>query len=108
MISRHSIVSRLSSLLLVLLLMLPAAFQLAHAFEGHEHTSCDEITTHIHEKKLECDLCDFQLSTFTWTLNSLAEFTSSDIQTKDVFTLKISLKTEDQSQLSLRGPPLRA
>jgi hypothetical protein len=105
MISTDSIKISFTSLLLALVFLLPSGIQLAHALESHEHPGCEEFSTHIHEKPLDCSLCDFQISIFDFTpdsndqLRPAIENFKSEFQYHEINTSYYTVFT------SLRGPP---
>ena len=89
-----------------LVLLLPSAVQFAHTFEAHEHKACTDISTHLHEKQLDCSICDFHFSIFTFTPLEVLDFTVfQGFQNTEsfYFTSAFSLNL---SQYFLRGPPL--
>lgn len=89
-----------------LALLLPTVVQLAHTFEGHEHKACTNISTHLHEKQLDCSICDFHFSIFTFTPQELPEFVvyHSFNQTEIIYLLPEF--TSKPAAYFLRGPPL--
>ncbi|CAM3422907.1 hypothetical protein [Aequorivita lipolytica] len=89
-----------------LALLYPTAVQFAHTFEGHEHKACTETSTHLHEKQLDCSICDFQFSIFNFSPQELPEFTvfHSYQNIETVYVLpEFKLNT---THYFLRGPPL--
>ncbi len=105
MISAPSIHRSLASLLMVFALLWPSAIQLAHTLEGHDHPTCNEFKTHIHDEQLECSLCDFQVSVFDFSpestryLDPSIENYKSDFRNTEICYLFFS------GFNSLRGPP---
>ena len=97
---------KLSALLLMALLLLPSMMQLLHALENHKHTACGEVTTHLHEKNIDCRIGCFHFSTFTFDplffLNQVVPefFSKNDI---GYFSSEIN---RFQNHISLRGPPI--
>lgn len=95
----------LGAVLLTLALMLPTGVQFAHVFDGHEHVACNELKVHLHEDKIDCDLCDFQLSSFDYQVSEYSEthlvLISSE---KDIFYTSF-IGAEDNGSITLRGPP---
>ncbi|MEP2935536.1 MAG: hypothetical protein ABJM06_07440 [Gilvibacter sp.] len=58
------IVQRILPIVLALLLLSPVWVSLAHEAGEHQHPVCDDITTHLHEQAIDCDLCDYNLVSF--------------------------------------------
>lgn len=55
------------SLLLSFLVLLPYAIKFEHLFEDHQHISCNENTTHLHQKNFDCSLDAFSFSSFNFS-----------------------------------------
>lgn len=93
-------------LLLTLIMLLPTIVQFAHVFEKHEQIDCNEVTTHIHEHELECTTCDFQISSFNFSI----EYPNIDLIAinHSVYTdyYKSNKHNSLKQSFSLRGPPL--
>ncbi|MDN3723990.1 hypothetical protein QRD02_06320 [Aequorivita sp. SDUM287046] len=87
-------------------LLLPTAVKLAHSFEGHQHETCTDISVHIHEKQLECSICDFHFSIFNFTPAQQPDFkvfhSFQNSSTDYVFAYYHS----NPNIYFLRGPPL--
>ena len=45
-------------------LMVPTAIQAMHLFDMHEHFSCTDDKSHVHQTPVECEICSVHLSTF--------------------------------------------
>ncbi len=96
----------ISAAIFSLVLLLPTAVNFAHSFEGHEHKACTDLSTHLHEKQLDCSICDFHFSFFDFTPQQHSEFLAKEeIQKAETFYLlpDFSLNT---THYYLRGPPL--
>ncbi|MFC7357302.1 hypothetical protein ACFQO1_06360 [Jejudonia soesokkakensis] len=94
-----------TTLLLCSVLLLPSLAQFAHIFEGHDHKPCKELTTHLHEKKFECDIHFFHFSQLdfsieTYSITSISEATQ---QLVDFYTA--SDKNKLHYHTTSRGPP---
>ncbi len=95
-----------ASLLLVAALLLPSGIQFVHAIENHNHPSCTDFSTHIHETQLDCSICHFHLSVFSFT----------PIEENKVFSFSNNFKstfgnTDSEGHFfspyrALRGPPV--
>ncbi len=87
-------------------LLFPIAVKFAHQLEGHQHKACTEFSTHIHQKQLDCSICDFHFSIFNFTLHDLPEFAVQNsfqkIETVYLFP-EINFYS---AHYFLRGPPL--
>ncbi|WP_136073164.1 hypothetical protein [Candidatus Ulvibacter alkanivorans] len=105
MIFQQKIAHLIGSILLSIALLLPVAVQLAHTFDSHEHKPCKEVSVHFHEKQLDCSICSFHLSSFTYELLT-SETVSEAIKTLTITTFYTYWKeTETLYSYSLRGPP---
>lgn len=92
--------------LLVALMFLPSAFELTHHLDGHEHISCDEISVHLHEKKLDCSLCDFQISSFDYIPLEFDLATVGRIIGTTPVHRQENITNNSCCLPSLRGPPV--
>lgn len=101
---KNKIAHKTASILLTLALLLPVAIQFIHSLDEHEHTACTEVTTHIHEKKLDCSLCNFHFSVVTFTIPTLPSFIVSEKNSKLKTIYKASENTTTDYHY-LRGPP---
>nr|MCH9661684.1 hypothetical protein [Bacteroidota bacterium] len=78
----------------------------AHAVETHEHKACDEITIHIHEKEVECDLHDFQLTPSHFHLETYPEFLEETLISTEINWATPSFISVEKHHFFLRGPPV--
>ncbi|MBL4664097.1 MAG: hypothetical protein JKY22_11225 [Flavobacteriaceae bacterium] len=102
---KNTIASSLFGFLFSLAILFPSVIQFTHLFEEHEDVGCTETVHHIHEKKIECKIHDFQLTPFHFdSLEVYSELTITNYPEKDeeVTSLFYSEKTHD---FLLRGPP---
>ncbi|MBT8274673.1 MAG: hypothetical protein KJO39_00880 [Bacteroidia bacterium] len=91
--------------MLVLALLFPAGVQMAHTLEGHDHPTCTEYNTHIHEKQLDCSLCDFQISVFDFNPD-FSEYLVTSIENFKSEIGRVELNSSSHTGfISLRGPP---
>ena len=91
----------------MLILLLPTSIQVFHALEDHEHIDdCKEITTHLHEKEIDCSLCDFNLSPSYFQLANQFSFKTNDIPQNPNLELYNFKYYHQQLSFSLRGPPI--
>jgi hypothetical protein len=90
----------------VLALLLPTTVQFVHALEGHDtHTVCTDFKTHIHKKKLNCPICAFHFSTFSYTTTGFPDFIKFETNYKNESTYSFHESTSTPFHYLLRGPP---
>jgi hypothetical protein len=95
-----------SALLLIVALMLPAAVQFAHTFEGHNHVACNDQTTHFHETVTKCGICDFHLASFNYKIAEYPEFVVVVIPSEVINELSsVRFHSFKITNTQLRGPP---
>lgn len=93
------------SILLIGLLWFPLVVQFAHIFEEHDHKPCEEVSTHLHEKKLDCNLFDFHFSNYNYNVAKYPEFYSLEEPSKHetrYFSVEVSASS---TNYYVRGPP---
>lgn len=92
---------------LALLFLLPTIVQSIHALDGHHHVdTCKEITAHLHEKQVDCSVCNFHLSNFTYSESKYTQISITTYKTS-VIDFYISLYySHSVSDNPLRGPPV--
>lgn len=97
----------IASLLLVLALLLPTAIQFAHAFEGHQHVTCTDNTTHLHQSITKCEICSFHLSSFNYDIVNYPNLSLPEIHVKKDANLT-ALKPHGfiTTNTQLRAPPI--
>jgi len=87
-------------------ILFPFTIQLIHLLEQHEHYSCKEVATHIHEKEMECYIYDFQFSPFQYSFFNSPEFLKSIKQSLEISFYLPNRPTNNYYCFFLRGPPL--
>ena len=88
-------------------MLLPTSVQFFHIFEKHEHNNnCKEVTTHLHEKELDCSLCDFHISSFDITFNNISEYSTIEDSLDYVTYYKSKKHNSIKRSFNLRGPPM--
>ncbi|GHC52080.1 hypothetical protein [Ulvibacter litoralis] len=102
---KDQITHKVASVLLTLALLFPVAIQFIHSLDEHEHTFCTEVSTHLHEKKLDCSLCDFHFSVVTFNTPTLPDFIISESFPKLVTIYEASENNTIHHHYYLRGPP---
>lgn len=95
------------SLTMTLALLFPFSVNALHIFshDGHEH--CTETgTVHFHEKELDCELCDFHLtSVLHFAAGSEITIFSSNFKT--IFPpIEETFFNTTTLHFNLRGPPV--
>ncbi len=102
---KNNILSSFIAGLLSIALLFPSLVEFAHTVEGHEHVACDDVSTHIHEKNLDCSLCDFQFSTFQLVLVFPQDNIVPEIFSKPQARSTSADKSTNLHYFYLRGPP---
>ena len=88
-------------------MLLPTSVQFFHAFEEHEHANdCTEITTHLHEKELDCSLCDFHISSFDFKFYNISDYSTIKVSSEYVAYYKSKKYNSIKPSFNLRGPPM--
>ncbi len=102
-----NILKRLIAITLVVALAFPTLTQLVHTIDTHEHNYCENKTTHLHEVDHQnCDVCDFNFSTFTFNINAFGNETlniNTPFLKKEFVSINTSKKYTNHKQL--RAPP---
>jgi len=102
----QDILKAIGAIILMAALLFPVLLQFTHMFEDHDHKPCAEVSVHLHEKKIDCSICDFHITLFTYTLNSYYEL---HIQQYNKLVTTAFIASEKQAvnhHFYLRGPPL--
>jgi hypothetical protein len=95
------------SLLLFAALMLPTSVQFFHMFEGHEHTTCTEKTTHIHKSITKCKICSFHLASFKYDIAKYPDLLLPKIPVKvDANFTSLQFHSFNLTNTQLRAPPI--
>lgn len=105
---QYSRTSLIFSIIGIWLLLAPMLVELYHSVdELHKtHDVCTEQTTHIHQTPLDCSICDFHVSFYTF------KFLEPNFKVATTYRYRNSLQTtslESQNtsyHFLLRGPPL--
>ncbi|MAT89421.1 MAG: hypothetical protein CMC35_01910 [Flavobacteriaceae bacterium] len=86
-------------------LLFPTSIQFSHLFADHEHKECGDVSTHLHEQKVHCDIDLFHFSQFydglAATFNSLTPAT----HVTNYFQYTLQHDLENTHSIYLRGPP---
>lgn len=105
-ILKEHIIFKILSFTLALVLLLPSAIKLSHAFNHYRHEVClGEKTTHLHKTDLNCKFYDFKL-TKNYILSEF-NFNTSEAKTPSfkIVSQYFFLSTYQNLHFSLRGPP---
>ena len=92
---------------LFMALMVPTVIQFAHLFDVHEHLTCTDQKSHVHQTQVECELCSVHLSAFHPAFSGSVDLDNLvfDLDKKIVF--KNQLNTDKILKNNQhRGPPL--
>lgn len=96
---------KLSAIVLLVALLLPTTVQLLHSLENHKHTACGEVTTHLHERTIDCSIGSFHFSTFTFEpLPNLPQLVSETFSNNKIGYFSSEI-IGFQNTIFLRGPP---
>ncbi|MGY8886655.1 MAG: hypothetical protein ACKVGT_07535 [Flavobacteriales bacterium] len=107
MYTRTQFGKNVSTLLLFAALMLPTAVQFFHLFEGHEHITCSEKTTHIHKSNTSCDVCDFQVASFSYDIAKYPDVIAPKIPVGvDLNGTSLQFHSFIITNTQLRAPPI--
>ena len=89
-----------------LALLFPTAVKLAHTIEGHNHEVCTDFTVHIHKKQLDCSICDFHFSIFSFETQAPSNFATQNSFHKIETIYLLPEFSLNEIHYFLRGPPL--
>lgn len=100
-------VKSIKAIFLWILFVTPTIVNLIHHCDSHGHSGCKEIKAHLHQTQKDCEVCDFNLLTFHYTISKLPHFEHDEIfvvlDNFFVFTNFHSFSFEDTQ---LRAPPI--
>lgn len=106
MISRSKVSGFIIATIFSLALLLPIVTQTVHALDGHKHEVCNDFSTHLHIKQLDCSICDFHFSIFNFKLQAFPEFVAFNTFDKLEITSILPNTSNFLTHFYLRGPPL--
>lgn len=89
-----------------LALLFPTAVKLAHTFENHNHEICTDFSVHIHKKQLDCSICDFHFSIYSFEAQGSPEFAVINSFSKRKTIYLLPEFQINNIPYFLRGPPL--
>ncbi|WP_346880780.1 hypothetical protein [uncultured Algibacter sp.] len=106
MSSKKQIGQAILSILLLVVLLLPTGIQFSHSFEHHEHTSCNNKQTHLHQNVQECKICDFHLTSFSYQIPEYTQILNPEIffNTEEYLPV-LFFNFHKKTNTQLRAPP---
>lgn len=87
-------------------ILFPTAIQTVHAFDGHEHQVCHDLTSHLHKKQLDCSICDYHFTISEFTPQKPIDFLAEIEFLKTPNFYRHTASITDLTHFYLRGPPL--
>ena len=98
---------KLTCLLLIAVLLIPAAVKFNHIFSHHKHKVClGDNSTHIHKVDLDCEFHKFQLNNIYISLHYHDNVNYLPQYSKITFLTYKYFHNHRQLSFSLRGPPV--
>ncbi|CAM1353192.1 hypothetical protein [Tenacibaculum ascidiaceicola] len=107
-LNKNSIFSKIASLSLVVLLILPILIKAAHHHENEaHHHNCKEKSTHLHESVNDhCDICYFSFASFDVPTQNFSQALAILPSKAIIDNYKsIILPSYHSLNRKLRGPP---
>lgn len=105
--SKKQLGKNIAALLLFAALMLPTAIEFIHMFEGHEHITCNDRTTHIHKSVLKCEICHFHLASFNYDITEYPNLLLPKIPVKiEANFTSLQFHSFKLTNTQLRAPPI--
>lgn len=102
---RHKLFKVIVAAIFSLALLLPIATQTFHALQGHQHEVCVDFSSHLHEKQLDCSICDFHHSNFDFKLYNYSELIVFSTFHKVESVVVLINSSTSTTHYYLRGPP---
>lgn len=91
---------------LTAILLFPLFTQFFHILEDHQHTICTDNSTHLHESKTDCSICDFNYTPFNYELSpELVKNNSIEFKTISTNPYNYLYSSNYNFSQTLRGPP---
>jgi len=105
---KNNIATNSINILLIIIILFPLFTQFFHALEeDHKHTVCTNDSTHLHQSKKECNLCDFNYTPFIY--KPLTELVNKNIvafNTKKTYLYHYLYVSSTINSKKQRGPPI--
>lgn len=93
------------AIVFTLLIFFPIGIQASHALNKHQHKICNDFENHLHQTQLDCNICDFHFSTFSFIPASLPVGVE-EIQVEKRLNFASDFTLENfLVHFYLRGPP---
>ena len=106
LVLRKNIVSSIIAAKLALILMFPLIVQFAHSLEGHDHAVfCTDKSLHFHKKNIDCKVCDFHFTSFTYNFTDSPDFYQRVYFDKTEELYSVIHDSFNPTTIQLRGPP---
>ena len=107
MIKNNNIVTISLSILLNVIILFPLSIQFFHVIDDHKHTVCTDNSTHLHETKTDCNICDFNYTPFIYKPLPRVDYKNSNKYKTSINTLYNYLYSYNYNlSKTLRGPPI--
>jgi len=104
---KNKIVTISLGIILNAIILFPLFIQFFHVLEGHKHTVCTENSTHLHEAKTNCNICDFNYTPFIYEpLSEAVNKTSIEFKTTITNSYNYLYSFNYNLSKPLRGPPV--
>lgn len=105
--NRHTLGYRVAVLAITACLLLPLAVKFSHLFSHHDHEVClGENQSHLHEIDMDCEFFKFKINhTFYYAFEEFA-ILAIELNIEPPKAYQKYLKSHQQLQSYLRGPPL--
>ena len=98
---RHTISS-----VLLLAVLLPFAVQFIHAFEKHEHLTCNsQNKIHFDTHEVDCSVFHFKINTNKINFESGITFLENDFEFEKIYSQTLQLKAVKLYYKASRAPP---
>lgn len=103
------ILTKILSVVLITVLLIPSAVKLGHVFENHKHEVCtDNASTHLHSLDMDCEFYKFKLNNQLSFTPDYFQVASLDVNHKIIQSQYFFISEFQQLQVALRGPPLNS
>lgn len=105
-INRYHIISKISVIILVIVLLTPSVVKFSHIFQDHFHQVCkNPQKIHFHKSDLDCDFYKFKLRTqFSFSAEEL-KFLIIEENYQVITSQYLFLENKQNLHFFKRGPP---
>jgi hypothetical protein len=104
---REQVGKSLATLLLLVVFMLPMSIQFLHTLEGHEHVTCSEQKTHIHESINKCEVCSFHFTSLNFSVLEYSDTViHKNIHKSENNYISLRFHSFQLTNKQLRAPPI--